>query len=357
VALTGNKRLRGALAALAFVLGTLAFLSPARALTSCSVSGDDLAVDAEEAQMLALINDYRSRNGLNSLSLDSNVTRASAWFSRDMATADYFPYDHVDRLGRSIGTRLAQCDASAPGWAENIAAGNGSASATFEQWRLSAGHNAAMLRSDVTRAGIARAYNAAATYDWYWALDLTAGATGTTPTTTSGAAGNKAPSTSPPPPAGTSAPSRLALPSLTPTEIPAATPEVSPTIANVPLSTPDLPPTITNVPPSTPGVPVTTDAPEITDAALTTSTEVGPTVLSGVCAILGAQLAAIDGQLAAVRQAIAVSLGLAQPAAVVAQLDGVRARTTADIDAARAAAGCAEPAVTELDLLTAATAS
>lgn len=342
--MTRRRTLHAALASTALALSAaLTFLSPAGAQTACSVSADDQAVDTEEAQLLDLVNQYRSQQGLRALSLDSALTRAAAWYSRDMATKDYFYNNHVDSLGRNIPTRVTQCGATWNYVTENIAAGYASAEETFEQWRQSPGHNSAMLHPDVTRAGIGRAFNSASYYKWYWTLDLTAGGS----TANVGPTTNVAPPTSPPPTATISpvtVDSARFTPSLSPP--PDLDTAVVPPSNDVPrpVDIPSAPATVT---------PLVT-APE--PVALPVETTTGP-VLPGVCAILQAQKAAADGQLAAVRQAVAGSLGVGELAWVAAQLEEVRDRTTAHLDAARAAAGCSAPGLGGLDLLTAATAS
>ena len=112
------------------------------------------------------------------------ATRAAAWFSRDMASKNYFAYNHVDSNGRSIDQRLSWCGVTYSNWAENIYAGSAEAQRVFDAWKASSGHNANMLRDGVTAAGIGRAYNAASTYGWYWTLDLTNSAAVATTTTT-----------------------------------------------------------------------------------------------------------------------------------------------------------------------------
>lgn len=59
-----------------------------------------------------------------------SVTKAAAWFSRDMATRNYFPPNHVDSNGRTIDQRLAWCGVSFSNWAENIFADGPGARAT-----------------------------------------------------------------------------------------------------------------------------------------------------------------------------------------------------------------------------------
>jgi len=160
-------------------------LTTASALTNCTVSATEQQVDAEEQQMLDLINQYRLTNGRNTLALSADATRAATWFAVDMATFNYFPPNHVDRLNRDIPTRLTQCDVPFVQFGENIASGNATAEATFEQWRTSPTHNAIMLTDGITHAGIARAFGATSTFGWYWVLDVTnPGATTTTSSTT-----------------------------------------------------------------------------------------------------------------------------------------------------------------------------
>src|SRR5690606_28843949 len=70
------------------------------------------------------------------------------------------------------------------GWAwngENLASGQPVASATaaFELWRTSPGHNANMLNGSYVQIGIARVYNAASPYGWYWATDFSSSHDGT----------------------------------------------------------------------------------------------------------------------------------------------------------------------------------
>ena len=149
--------------------------SPALAQTACPVSASDQAIDAEEQELLTLINNYRAANGRNALSLSTAATRAAAWFSRDMASKNYTPPDHVDSNGRTIDQRLTWCGVTWTNFAEAIYWGSPDAQAAFDWWRNSPTHNAIMLSPQVTHAGIARAFDASSTFDWYWTLDLTAG--------------------------------------------------------------------------------------------------------------------------------------------------------------------------------------
>jgi uncharacterized protein YkwD len=156
-------------AAAAFTSALAAAPAPAHALTNCT--GGDASLDGEERAFLDLINAYRAEHGLVALKVSTNLNRAAAWMAADLATNDY--WGHTDRLGRSPGTRAQQCDY--PGGAgENLAAGTYRASAqtAFDAWRNSPGHNQNMLDGRYRMIGIARHYDAGATYGWYWVTPL-----------------------------------------------------------------------------------------------------------------------------------------------------------------------------------------
>ncbi|HET7719049.1 MAG TPA: CAP domain-containing protein, partial [Acidimicrobiales bacterium] len=170
------RRLVG-MVALVAAASLTALPGPARAQTApCPVSSSDLAVDAEEQQLLDLVNTYRLNNGRGALTMDTAVTRAAAWFSRDMATKNYFPANHVDMNGRDIPTRLTWCGVPWQAWRENIYFGSGEAETVFEAWRTSPPHNTNLLATDITLAGVARSFNASSVA--YWVMDYTTPAAG-----------------------------------------------------------------------------------------------------------------------------------------------------------------------------------
>ena len=178
-----------ALASAAIVLSTVtaAYQSPAAAQAACTVSAADQAVDAEEQEVLTLVNQFRVANGRNPVSLSTAATRAAAWMSRDMASKNRTPADHVDSNGRTIGQRLTWCGVTYNQFGEAIYWRSPDGQAAFDWWRDSPPHNTIMLLPGVTHAGIARAFDASSTFGWYWTLDLTAGEP-TTPTPLVGAA-------------------------------------------------------------------------------------------------------------------------------------------------------------------------
>lgn len=219
----------------------------AAALSNCSVTHD--ANDSEELAFLGLINNYRAQNGLGALTISTNLNRGSAWMTEDLATNNYFA--HTDSLGRSPYARAIDCGYPS-GAGENLAAGGAwsSASAAFQAWQNSPGHNANMLGEYYQQIGIARFYKAGSTYGWYWATtfgtmnDGTGGGGGAGPTNTP---------TQPP----TSTPTRTAT--KTPTQ-PAATstPTRTPTQPAATNTPTPFPPTSTPTPTQGGGQPTAT---------------------------------------------------------------------------------------------------
>jgi uncharacterized protein YkwD len=127
-------------------------------------------LDAEERVFLQKINDYRASLGVAPLQVSVALTNASDYHAVDMATQNYFSHDSKD--GTSWSTRIKRYYNYNTYFAENIAAGNAGGDATFTQWKNSAGHDANMKSANYRVIGIARAYNAAATYRWYWVTDF-----------------------------------------------------------------------------------------------------------------------------------------------------------------------------------------
>jgi hypothetical protein len=137
--------------------------------TTIALTLDD-GLDVEERVFLQKINDYRASLGVAPLQVSVALTNASDFHAQDMATKSYFAHDSID--GTSWSTRIRRYYNYNTYLAENIAAGNATGDATFTQWKNSAGHDANMKSANYRVIGIARAYNAAATYRWYWVTDF-----------------------------------------------------------------------------------------------------------------------------------------------------------------------------------------
>ncbi|MEM1031059.1 MAG: CAP domain-containing protein [Myxococcota bacterium] len=139
--------------------------------TSCGGAGPaTTGLDAEEQTFLQLINNYRAQNNLGPLTACVSLNRAAQGHSEDMRDQNYFSHTGLD-----MSTPWARaCDACfdlgcgpSTAMAENIAAGNSGAQATFTQWQNSPGHNANMLNGSFNYIGIGRA-TGGGQYGVYW---------------------------------------------------------------------------------------------------------------------------------------------------------------------------------------------
>lgn len=127
--------------------------------------------DAEEIEMLRLINEHRATHGVGPLKIQHELVTTARWHAADMATKSYL--SHNDSLGRDPFERMDSFGFPAGSYrGENIACGNGGAARTFKQWLHSRGHNANMLSPRYNRIGIARSYDADSRFGWYWATDF-----------------------------------------------------------------------------------------------------------------------------------------------------------------------------------------
>jgi len=193
----------------------------------------EAAQDGEEQAFLTLINNYRTQNGLGTLSLNTQLTSASDWMSNDMGANNYF--SHTDSLGRDPFQRMAAFGYDYNTWkGENLAAGVDTAQSAFNMWKGSPGHNANMLNPNFKVIGIARVYTAGSTYGWYWTNDF--GGQGSAPPP-------PAPTTPPPPPPPAPTPKPAPPPPVETPPPPKPTPEPTPepTPAPTPEPTPVVP--------------------------------------------------------------------------------------------------------------------
>lgn len=199
-------------------------------------------------QFLDILNDYRTDNGLQPLTLDLELTAAADWMSYDLASRSTF--SHIDSLGRDPGQR-ARDFGYYGGVGENIAGGwpFGSAQTVFEAWKSSPGHNKNMLGSSYRVIGIGLAYDPTSPYLYYWTTDfgLTADEPGDTTPFSCGVSPTPTPGS--PTPTPTPVPTASPLPSTPKPGSATPSPQVTPTATPLP---PSPTPTPTEPPPPTP---------------------------------------------------------------------------------------------------------
>jgi uncharacterized YkwD family protein len=105
-----------------------------------------------EQEVVDLTNEERSKQGLQALQVDTNLSEVAREKSRDMATSNYFdhnspnygsPFDMMQQFGISYQTA-----------GENIAKGQRSPQEVVDAWMNSEGHRANILNGNFTHIGV-----------------------------------------------------------------------------------------------------------------------------------------------------------------------------------------------------------
>ena len=152
------------LAAAVTLTGAAAGAAPAPRAADVSAFG--YCPDTEEWAFVGLINDFRLANGVPGLNTSDRPGAAADHHSVDEANRNNF--SHTLAGGTSWSKNLLDQGYTFDTYrGENIAAGNGSAQATIDQWKRSLGHRANMLNPNFTVIGVGRASNRSSNWDGY----------------------------------------------------------------------------------------------------------------------------------------------------------------------------------------------
>lgn len=106
---------------------------------------------AEEAAVLALVNQERAQAGCVPVRANPPLATLAAAFSKDMAVRGFF--DHTDPDGNTPWKRAENAGISGLG-GENIARGQGDAKSVMEAWMNSPGHKANILNCEFRTLGV-----------------------------------------------------------------------------------------------------------------------------------------------------------------------------------------------------------
>jgi len=131
-----------------------------------SMASAGAQLDADTAA--AMISGYRRNNNLTEVTVDPELMRLAETQARGMAARDKLDHNVV----RGFSERLKGYDAKLA--VENIGAGYHTLAEAFSGWRDSPPHRANMLKTGVTRLGIAAVYAPQSKYKVFWALILAA---------------------------------------------------------------------------------------------------------------------------------------------------------------------------------------
>jgi uncharacterized protein YkwD len=122
-----------------------------------------------EGQVVGLINQERTNNGLPALTLQPALTAAALDHSQDMACNGFF--SHIGSDGSTSRDRVARQGYGATWVGENIFGGMlSSPSGVVTWWMNSTPHRANILNTNYTSFGVGYVYLNTAPYQKYWTV-------------------------------------------------------------------------------------------------------------------------------------------------------------------------------------------
>ena len=125
-----------------------------------------------ENEVLTLINNARSNNGLSPLTIHDKLTEAALRHSNDMACNDFV--DHSGTDGTLWYDRISEAGYVYTTAKENIYVGDpafgGTPEGAFTWWMNSQIHRENILSQDITEIGIGYVYNSNSSYGGYYTL-------------------------------------------------------------------------------------------------------------------------------------------------------------------------------------------
>jgi uncharacterized protein YkwD len=116
----------------------------------------------------SMISQYRRNNGLSAVEVDPELMQLAESQSQAMASQNKLDHD----VRAPLAKRLAGSGYRAAVAVENVSAGYHTMAEAFSGWRDSPPHKANMLKSGVTKLGIAARYAPNTKYKVFWTLIL-----------------------------------------------------------------------------------------------------------------------------------------------------------------------------------------
>ena len=157
-----------AIAALLALSGCMSDGQPDQPAMYLSMANGGHTLDPQAAA--SMISQYRQNNGLGKVVVDPDLMKVAEAQSMAMASRNKLDHDVKAPLAR----RLTSSGYPASSAVENVSAGYHTLAEAFSGWRDSPPHRANMLKSGVTRIGIAAVYVPGSKYKVFWALILAA---------------------------------------------------------------------------------------------------------------------------------------------------------------------------------------
>ena len=113
-------------------------------------------------QVVELVNQERTKAGLNAVTLDQNMASAALVRAKEIETS----FSHTRPNGSKFSTALTEQGVTFKGAGENIAWGQKSPEAVMQAWMNSEGHRANILNKNFTKIGVGYYQNAAGRNFW-----------------------------------------------------------------------------------------------------------------------------------------------------------------------------------------------
>lgn len=113
-------------------------------------------------QIVELVNQERTKAGLNAVTLDQNIASAALVRAKEIETS----FSHTRPNGSKFSTALTEQGVTFKGAGENIAWGQKSPEAVMQAWMNSEGHRANILNKNFTKIGVGYYQNAAGRNFW-----------------------------------------------------------------------------------------------------------------------------------------------------------------------------------------------
>ena len=113
-------------------------------------------------QVVELVNQERTKAGLNAVTLDQNIASAALVRAKEIETS----FSHTRPNGSKFSTALTEQGVTFKGAGENIAWGQKSPEAVMQAWMNSEGHRANILNKNFTKIGVGYYQNARGTNYW-----------------------------------------------------------------------------------------------------------------------------------------------------------------------------------------------
>jgi uncharacterized protein YkwD len=120
----------------------------------------------DPAAAASMISQYRRNNGLGGVEVDQDLVKLAEAQSQAMANRNKLDHD----VRAPLAKRLGSAGYPAAIAVENISAGYHTLAEAFSGWRDSPPHKANMLKSGVTKLGIAASYAPDTKYKVFWTL-------------------------------------------------------------------------------------------------------------------------------------------------------------------------------------------